>query len=271
VHKTKLQSRATEICGHSCPTSQVKQLPLCCKQSCQAPHPSESNDAGQRDKGKKKRKCQMPKTGATQQRGSDPAHLLAHGHDEAHVAFAAARDAVQPPPRAQGDGGDVERAVDGQVYLLHLQRDERGRVEAAVHVGLVAGHVWGVDGRRVGRHRVRRRRRGQQQHGVGRRVHRGAVHPRRRPRRGHAAGEHQPLRQLQPVLHRAREVLHLGGRTREWRSRRVPTEARRRSGDRLADPGGKGVRQTAAQRRGACFYLGARAGVRRGEGRKGAW
>jgi hypothetical protein len=201
---------------------------------------------------------------ATEQSESDPAHLLAHGHDEAHVDGAAARDAVQPPSRAQGDSGDVERAVDGQVDLLHLQRDERGRVEAAVHVGLVAGHVGGVDGRRVGDHRVGRRRRGHQQRGVGRRVHRRPVHPRRRPRRGHAAGEHQPLRQLQPVLHRAREVLHRDGRAREWRSRRVPTEAmregkrtRRSGGDRMADAGE--ANGAAPVRRGARFYLGARA------------
>ena len=64
---------------------------------------------------------------------------------------------MQPPARAQGDGGRVERAVDGQVDLLHLQRDERGRVEAAVDVGLVAGHVGGVDGAGVGDDRVDRK------------------------------------------------------------------------------------------------------------------
>uniref|UniRef100_J3MMX7 Uncharacterized protein n=1 Tax=Oryza brachyantha TaxID=4533 RepID=J3MMX7_ORYBR len=86
----------------------------------------------------------------------------AHGHDDADIALAAAGDAVQPPPRADGDGGLVERAVDGEVDLLHLQRDQRRRVEAAVHVGLVAGHVGGVDRPRVGHHRVRHRRRRQQ-------------------------------------------------------------------------------------------------------------
>jgi len=140
----------------------------------------------------------------------DRAHLLDQGDDEAHVALAASRDAVQPPARAQGDVRGVDRAVDGQVDLLHLQRDERGRVEVAVDVGLVAGHVGGVDGGRVGDHRVGHRRRGEQQRvGTRRRGGRhGALHPRRRARRGQPSREHEPLRELEPVLHRAREVLH---------------------------------------------------------------
>ena len=90
--------------------------------------------------------------------------LVTHGHDDAAVARAAARDAVQPPARAQGDlGGGAPGcggAVDAEVDLPHLERDERGRVEAAVHVGLVAGHVGAVDGARVDDDRVRHGRRG---------------------------------------------------------------------------------------------------------------
>jgi hypothetical protein len=207
-------------------------------------------------------------------RKPDRAHLLllAQGHDEAHVAVAASRDAVQPPARAQGDVRGVERAVDGQVDLLHLQRDERGRVEVAVDVGLVAGHVGGVDGGRVGDHRVGHRRRGEQPRvGTRRRGGRhGALHPRRRARRRHPSREHEPLRELEPVLHRAREVLH--GEAGRARTNDNPLGFRRGEPDgdpgRMAEGedeaaiwlvliwregGGEGGRRSAPRRRGVLF------------------
>ena len=53
--------------------------------------------------------------------------LVTHGHDDAAVARAAARDAVQPPARAQGDlGGGAPGcggAVDAEVDLPHLERN----------------------------------------------------------------------------------------------------------------------------------------------------
>ena len=60
--------------------------------------------------------------------------LVTHGHDDVAVARTAARDAVQPPVRTQGylGGGAPGHggAVDTEVDLLHLERDERRRVEA---------------------------------------------------------------------------------------------------------------------------------------------
>ena len=90
-------------------------------------------------------------------RGASRRGLHSHGHDDAVVAGVAARDAVHPPVRAQGDlGGGAAGggAVDAELDLLHLERDERGRVEAAVHVRLVAGHVRAIDGAKVNDDRV---------------------------------------------------------------------------------------------------------------------
>ena len=89
-------------------------------------------------------------------------HLLSHGHDDAAVTVAAAREAVHPPARAQRDlgRGAPRGAVHPQVDLTHLERDERGRVEAAVDVRLVAGHVGAVDRGGVRDDRVRHGRHG---------------------------------------------------------------------------------------------------------------
>jgi len=79
------------------------------------------------------------------------------------MAGAAARDAVHPPARTQGDlGGGAAggSAVDAELDLPHLEQDGRGQVEAAIHVRLVAGHVGAVDGSRVDDDRVGHGRRG---------------------------------------------------------------------------------------------------------------
>jgi len=137
--------------------------------------------------------------------------LVAHGHDDAAVAGAAAGDAVHPPARAQGDlGGGAAGggAVDAELDLTHLERDERGRVEAAVHVGLVAGHVGAVDGARVDDDRVGHGGRGhelqQRRGGVVVPVHRQVRARRRQPA---PVGQDQALGELEAVLHRAREGL----------------------------------------------------------------
>jgi hypothetical protein len=154
--------------------------------------------------------------------------LVSHGHDDAAVARAAARDAVQPPARAQGDlgGGAAGGAVDAELDLPHLERDERGRVEAAVDVGLVAGHVGAVDGGRVDddcvRHGRRRHELLQRRGGVVA-VHR-QVRARRR-RHPAPAGQDEALGELEAVLHRAREGLVHGcpeeARRWGWRAMRV--------------------------------------------------
>jgi hypothetical protein len=89
--------------------------------------------------------------------------LLSHEHDDAAVTGTTVREAVHPPPRAEGDLSAREGGVDAKVHLPHLERDERGRVQEAVDVGLVAGHVGAVDGAwvddddvRHGRRRVQR-------------------------------------------------------------------------------------------------------------------
>jgi hypothetical protein len=126
------------------------------------------------------------------------------------VAVAAAGEAVHPPARAQGDlGGGAAGggAVDGEGDLAHVERDERGGVEAAVDVGLVAGHVGAVDGGRVDDDGVRHGRGRQQRGGGGGVGQQPPVHPGDGAGRGRAAGEDEALGQLEAVLHRPREVL----------------------------------------------------------------
>lgn len=148
--------------------------------------------------------------------------LVSHGHDDAAVARAAARDAVHPPARAQGDlgrGAPRGDAVDAEVDLPHLERDERGRVEAAVDVGLVAGHVGAVDGARVDDDGVRHGRRGEQVVQPGRLRGGGVVpvHTVGRARRGQppAARQDEALGELEAVIDRAREGLLRHGWKRE--------------------------------------------------------
>jgi hypothetical protein len=62
---------------------------------------------------------------------------------------AASHDVVHPLPRAEGDLGAHDGDVNAEVHLPHLERDECGRVEATVDVGLVGGHVGAVDGARI--------------------------------------------------------------------------------------------------------------------------
>lgn len=114
---------------------------------------------------------------------------------------------MQPPA---GDEGDLGRgaprgAVDPQLDLAHLERDERGRAEPAVDVRLVAGDVGAVDGGGVRDDGVGHGRHGQQRRRGFRRavaVHRGV-----RARRARAAREDEPLGEPEAVLHRALEVL----------------------------------------------------------------
>jgi hypothetical protein len=58
---------------------------------------------------------------------------------------AASRDAVHPPPHAEGDLGTRDSGVNAEVHLPHLEHDERGQVEAAIDVGLVGEHVEAFD------------------------------------------------------------------------------------------------------------------------------
>jgi hypothetical protein len=71
------------------------------------------------------------------------------GDAEEMLLGVASRDAVHPPSRAEGDLGALYGDVNAEVHLPHLERDERGRVEAVVDVGLVGEHIGAVDGARI--------------------------------------------------------------------------------------------------------------------------
>jgi hypothetical protein len=58
------------------------------------------------------------------------------GDAEEMLLGVASRDAVHQPSRAEGDLGALYGDVNAEVHLLHLERDECGRVEAVVDVGL---------------------------------------------------------------------------------------------------------------------------------------
>jgi hypothetical protein len=172
--------------------------------------------------------------------------LVSHGHDEAAVTGAASRDAVHPPPRAEGDLGAHDGGVNAEVHLPHLERDERGRVEAAVDVGLVAGHVGAVYGARVDDDGVRHGRGGQQRVPLARRQGVPPVHGGVRARRGPAVGHDEALGELEAVLHRAREgLLHGPGR----RSGRGVEAGRGEDGD------GEGKRSDWEWREVRCWLL----------------
>jgi hypothetical protein len=81
---------------------------------------------------------------------------------------AASRNAVHPLPRVEGDLGARDGDVNVEVHLPHLERDERGRVEAAVDVSLIGGQVRAVNGAQINDDGVRH-------------VHRAARTERRQP------------------------------------------------------------------------------------------
>jgi hypothetical protein len=79
------------------------------------------------------------------------------GGAEEMLLGTALRDGVHPPPHTEGDLGMCDSDNNAEVHLPHLERDERGRVEAAVDVGLVGGHVGAVNGVRIDDDGVRHR------------------------------------------------------------------------------------------------------------------